>query len=174
MRRKYYAGLAVATTAVLFTSTGSTHAIGTRSQPLAGNPAVAAATHYPTERQIAALFDQWNAALATGNAYRVANLYAPNAVLLPTVSARIRTNRAEIVDYFKHFLENKPVGTIQKRYINILGRNAAIDTGLYQFRLTGKDGETTKVNARYTYVYQLRGGKWLIVNHHSSELPTGD
>ncbi|MGW7002113.1 SgcJ/EcaC family oxidoreductase [Streptomyces sp. NPDC054933] len=174
MRRMYYVGVAVANAAVLFAGTGSTHAIGSHTRPLVGHTASAATARYPTQRQIAALFDQWNAALATGDAYRVADRYAPNAVLLPTVSARIRTNRAEIVDYFKHFLESKPVGRIQQRYINVLDRTSAIDTGLYQFTLTAKDGTKTKVNARYTYVYGLRGGKWLILNHHSSALPTGD
>ncbi len=48
--------------------------------------------HEPSKKQIAALFDRWNAALRTGDPEKVAGLYAKDAVLLPTVSNRIRTD----------------------------------------------------------------------------------
>ncbi|MFB7663551.1 SgcJ/EcaC family oxidoreductase [Kitasatospora sp. NPDC056138] len=173
MRRTYSAGAAVATAAVLFAGTGTAYATGNPQLSTSRGGAASTAAQLPTKGQIKALFDRWNAALATGDANRVADLYAPDAVLLPTVSAEVRSTRAGIVDYFKHFLESKPVGTIQERFINILDRANAVDTGLYQFTLTNKDGSTTKVNARYTFVYELRGGTWLIINHHSSVLPSG-
>lgn len=174
MNRTYSAGIAAATAAVLLAGTGSTYAVGTDTRSTARHTAAAARGELPTRRQIAALFDRWNAALATGDAHRVASLYAPDAVLLPTISARIRTNRAEIVEYFEHFLESKPVGRIQERFIDVLSPTSAVDTGLYQFTLTNKDGSRTRVDARYTFVYKLRAGRWLIINHHSSVLPTGD
>ncbi|WP_411146793.1 SgcJ/EcaC family oxidoreductase [Streptomyces sp. x-80] len=176
MRRTYSAGVAVVTVAVLFAGAGSAYAAGTPVQdPVVrtATAAPAATTPLPTQRQIAALFDRWNAALATGDANRVADLYAPGAVLLPTLSARLRTDRNAIVDYFKHFLDSKPVGRIQERFIHVLGPTAAVDTGLYQFTLTNKDGTKSKVDARYTFVYELRGGRWLIINHHSSVVPSG-
>ncbi|MEU3353732.1 SgcJ/EcaC family oxidoreductase [Streptomyces sp. NPDC037389] len=157
-RHTYTAGAAVTTVAVLFAGTGAAQASGRQPER-------------PTERQIRELFDRWNAALATLDANRVADLYAPDAVLLPTVSAEIRKTRAARVDYFRHFLENKPVGRIQERVINILNRTSAIDTGLYEFTLTDKHGHRSKVDARYTFVYKLRGGRWLIINHHSSKVP---
>jgi hypothetical protein len=40
----------------------------------------------PSQQEIAALFDEWNAALATGDPEKVADLYSPDAVLLPTLS----------------------------------------------------------------------------------------
>ncbi|MFD0372282.1 SgcJ/EcaC family oxidoreductase [Streptomyces sp. NPDC127114] len=127
-----------------------------------------------TGKEIAALFDGWNAALLTGDAEKVADRYAVGAVLLPTASARIRTDRAGIVDYFEHFLEKKPRGEKIRSVITVLDRDSAIDAGLYAFHLTDpKTGERTRVEARYTYAYEKRGGKWLIVNHHSSVLPAG-
>ncbi|GHF34332.1 SgcJ/EcaC family oxidoreductase [Streptomyces morookaense] len=166
LRRRHSASTAVATVAVLalplFTGAGTAHAAESRT-----------GKHHPTKGQVKALFDRWNAALATGNANRVADLYAPDAVLLPTVSSEIRTTRAARVDYFKHFLESKPVGRIQERHIKILGRNDAVDSGLYEFTLTNKDGSKSKVDARYTFVYERCRGKWFIVNHHSSAVPTG-
>ncbi|MFD8494710.1 SgcJ/EcaC family oxidoreductase [Amycolatopsis sp. NPDC059657] len=124
----------------------------------------------PAKLDVSTLFSNWNAALATGDADKVADLYAPDAVLLPTVSDKVRTNRADIVDYFKHFLENKPSGTIENEVVNVLDEDTAVNTGVYRFALA-TDGKTQEVRARYTFVYELRDGKWLIVNHHSSAMP---
>ncbi|MFD5257527.1 SgcJ/EcaC family oxidoreductase [Streptomyces bobili] len=128
----------------------------------------------PTKKQIASLFDAWNAALGTGDPDKVADLYARNAVLLPTVSNEVRTDRAGIVDYFEHFLANKPVGKKVQTIITVLDDDSAIDTGVYEFTLTDHDtGEKRLVEARYTYEYEKRGGTWKIVNHHSSAMPEG-
>jgi uncharacterized protein (TIGR02246 family) len=128
----------------------------------------------PGKRQIAALFDGWNAALRTGDPEVVADRYAKDAVLLPTVSNKVRTDRAGIVDYFEHFLAGKPVGKKIETHINILDGNSAIDTGVYAFTLTDHEtGEKRVVEARYTYEYEKRGGQWKIVNHHSSAMPEG-
>ena len=70
--------------------------------------------------EIAGLFDRWNAALATGNPDEVVKLYAPNGILQPTVSNRVRTTPAEIKDYFEHFLLLKPQGVINSREIRVL------------------------------------------------------
>jgi uncharacterized protein (TIGR02246 family) len=126
----------------------------------------------PSEKQIAALFDGWNAALQTGDSAKVADLYAKDAVLLPTVSNQVRTDRAEIVDYFNHFLENKPVGKKIDTIVEVLDSNSAIDTGVYEFTLTDPEtGAKRVVEARYSYTYEKFGDEWLIVNHHSSGMP---
>ncbi|WP_416984314.1 SgcJ/EcaC family oxidoreductase [Streptomyces sp. T028] len=130
--------------------------------------------HKPSKKQIAALFDGWNAALRTGDPEKVADRYAKDAVLLPTLSNKVRTDRAGIVDYMEHFLENKPVGKKIETHVNVLDGNSALDSGVYQFTLTDHaTGKKRVVEARYTYEYEKRGGKWLIVNHHSSAMPEG-
>lgn len=122
------------------------------------------------EKEVAALFDRWNAALATGNPKKVAALYAPNGILQPTVSNHVRTTPQEIEDYFDHFLPLKPQGVINSREIRLLGGDAALDSGVYTFTLV-KEGKPVKVQARYTYLYQKINGDWKIVNHHSSAMP---
>ncbi|MGI5501290.1 SgcJ/EcaC family oxidoreductase [Lentzea sp. CA-135723] len=124
----------------------------------------------PTPEQVKALFADWNASLATGDAQKVADRYAPNAVLLPTVSNQVRSTRAEIVDYFEHFLLGRPSGSILDSHVAVLDADDAIDAGTYRFALT-KNGKATTVDARYTFVYEKIDGKWLIVNHHSSAMP---
>lgn len=166
-------GIFAATTALALVTTacttGTTGAV--QAEPAALTPAAQQAATKASQQEIAALFPAWNAALATGDPQKVADLYAPDAVLLPTVSNNVRTTRAEIVDYFQHFLENKPSGTIEQEVVNVLDADTAVNTGVYRFALTGKDGTSSQVEARYTYVYELRDGKWLIVNHHSSAMP---
>ncbi|MEU5263292.1 SgcJ/EcaC family oxidoreductase [Amycolatopsis sp. NPDC021455] len=168
--RKVRTGVLVVTTAAVAAAAAGC-GTGTAATPAAATTDAAAPAR-PAEQQIADLFPQWNAALATGDPQRVADLYAPDAVLLPTVSNQVRRTRAEIVDYFTKFLKDKPQGVIEDEIVDVLDADTAINTGVYEFTLA-KEGKTQRVRARYTYVYELRGGKWLIVNHHSSAMPEG-
>ena len=49
--------------------------------------------------------------------------------------------------------------------------NAAVNTGYYTLSFV-KDGETKTVPARYSFTYVKRGDDWLIVDHHSSTVPS--
>ncbi|WP_024552881.1 SgcJ/EcaC family oxidoreductase [Franconibacter helveticus 513] len=118
--------------------------------------------------QIEALFDKWNASLQTGDAHKVSENYLGDAVLLPTVSNQVRLTDEERVDYFKTFLEKKPVGKINSRTIR-LGCNKAIDTGTYTFTFA----DNTHVTARYTFTWAWNGKEWKISSHHSSAMPEG-
>jgi uncharacterized protein (TIGR02246 family) len=120
-----------------------------------------------SEKEIASLFDRWNNSLTTGDPQKVVANYAAKSILLPTVSNKPRLTSEEKADYFHHFLENKPVGHIDSRTIEI-GCNTAFDAGLYTFTFE-KTG--AKVKARYTYTYKWDGGQWLITSHHSSMMP---
>src|SRR5256884_6213859 len=120
-----------------------------------------------TEQEIASLFDRWNRSLQTGDPHKVVANYAERSILLPTVSNKPRLTEAEKEDYFHHFLENKPVGKIDSRTIEI-GCNSAVDAGLYTFTF-GTTG--AQVKARYTYTYKWDGKQWLITSHHSSAMP---
>jgi uncharacterized protein (TIGR02246 family) len=122
--------------------------------------------HAVTEKEIASLFDRWNGSLQTGDPKKVVANYAKSSVLLATVSNTPRMTPDQKEDYFKHFLENKPVGKIDSRTIEI-DCNTAIDVGLYTFTF----GNGTQVKARYTYTYKWNGNQWLITSHHSSAMP---
>ncbi|MGH8426689.1 MAG: SgcJ/EcaC family oxidoreductase [Gammaproteobacteria bacterium] len=125
----------------------------------------------PSKALITQQFTIWNAALQTLDAKKVAALYCdPGGVLLPTVSNQVRTTPAQITDYFDHFLQLKPKGTIDESYIRILGPDTAINSGIYTFDVT-QNGKPGEVQARYTFVYQKMNGKWCIMDHHSSAMP---
>ena len=121
-----------------------------------------------SDSHIAALFEEWNTALQTGEPKNVTALYESNAILLPTISNQVRHNHEEIEDYFIHFLAKDPKGVINESNIRTFG-NIAINSGIYT--LTFSDGNS--VQARFTYVYRWNGQRWLIVEHHSSALPEG-
>ncbi len=126
-----------------------------------------AATCAPiTKADVEKLFDRWNDSLKTGDPQKVADNYAEDAILLPTVSNKPRLTREERVDYFVEFLKKEPVGAIDSRVIKI-GCNTVVDAGLYTFTLHGHD----LVHARYTFTYEFKDGKWVIAHHHSSIMP---
>lgn len=122
-----------------------------------------------TQKLAEELFDKWNEALQTGDAKKVAALYAEDAVLLPTVSNLPRTTQAEIENYFEHFLQKKPFGIIKQRNIK-QGCNKLTDAGIYDFTVVS-DGKKEIVPARYTFVYEHRNNEWKILHHHSSVMP---
>jgi uncharacterized protein (TIGR02246 family) len=127
-----------------------------------------------TEKQIKRQLVQWNRTLTTGDPEKVAARYAPDAVLLPTQSNKVRTDHDGIVDYFEHFLAQQPKGEVTESHIKMLGPKYATDNGTYRFTLTGEDGGSRVVDARYTFVYEKNNhGKWKIITHHSSAMPEG-
>lgn len=56
------------------------------------------------------------------------------------------------------------------QHIRVYG-DIAINTGYYTFSYM-KEGEAKTLPARYSFVYRKNNGKWLIVDHHSSAMPT--
>ena len=119
-----------------------------------------------SKNEITALFDEWNSALQTGDPRKVSALYESNGILLPTVSNKVRHNHEEIEDYFVHFLAKGPVGKIDEANVRTYGQ-ISINSGVYTFRF--KDG--AEVQARFTFVYRWNGERWMIIEHHSSQMP---
>ncbi|WP_433797193.1 SgcJ/EcaC family oxidoreductase [Actinoplanes sp. CA-252034] len=155
---------------ILAAGTAAALAVTVAPWPVSSATASPTVRSHTSEQQIRALFTQWNRSLATLDAQRVADRYAPGGVLVPTVSNQVRTSRAEIVDYFQHFLQNRPQAVVTASHVTVLDPTTAVDTGTYRFTLRSDSG-TRIVDARYTFVYERIGGKWLIVNHHSSAMP---
>jgi uncharacterized protein (TIGR02246 family) len=116
--------------------------------------------------EVSNLFNDWNAAIQTGDPDRVVSLYAFNGILIPTLSNDVRSSHAEIRAYFVEFLKKQPRATLSESYVRAYG-DTGFNSGIYAFTF-GSD--TTPTYARYTYSYQWHGDRWLIVEHHSSLL----
>lgn len=122
-----------------------------------------------TNTEIAELFDRWNAALQTGDPRKVAQLYAKSAILLPTLSSRLRQSPEAIEEYFEEFLRLKPRSKIIQQNVRLFD-DIAINSGVYVFEIE-REGQPLSVKARFTFIYHCEGGDWKIIEHHSSLLP---
>lgn len=122
-----------------------------------------------TRHEIAELFNVWNDALQTGDAKKVAALYAENATLLPTLSKEMRQTPAAIEEYFEIFLKLHPKGSIIHQNVSLYDP-IAINSGVYNFETT-IDGETHNLIGRFTFVYRKDPDAWKIIEHHSSLMP---
>jgi uncharacterized protein (TIGR02246 family) len=118
---------------------------------------------------------QWIATVTSGKSTVVEDvlaLYADDAILLATVSEQIRDTKAELRDYFEFFTALPHLSA--KDYIPTIRvyDDIAINTGYYTFMYESEPGKIKEVHARYTFTYHKVDGKWLIVEHHSSVVPT--
>lgn len=121
-----------------------------------------------SSQTIAALFDRWNASLATGKPAEVAMLYADDAVLQPALSDGPLVGRDLIRSYFAQFLLRHPQAAVTRRIIKI-DCGTAVDAGTYVYRVTGRrKGTRMLIGGLYTLQYEYRNGDWFIVRHQSS------
>lgn len=119
---------------------------------------------------VAAATTAW--AQAVADPEKVSSLYSDDAVLWGTTAAIIRTGRAAVRDYFVAVAKVAPGVKMDfgDQLIRVYG-NAAVNSGSYTFSWV-KDGETKTVPARYSFTFVKDGERWLIVDHHSSPMPS--
>jgi uncharacterized protein (TIGR02246 family) len=132
-------------------------------------PAVVAAPVDPKD-QVAAATAAWVEAFNSRDPARIAALYDPEAVLSGTAAQKPITGAA-IAEYFRNAMQ-RPANraSLGEHQVRVYA-DTAIDTGTYMFSEV-RDGSVAAVlPERYTLVYRNRGGKWMIVEHHSSRVP---
>ena len=147
-----------------------THRI-TASLALMAALIVSAPVMADTVKDVEATTQQWIAAFNRKSATDIVALYAKDAVFFGTTSPILRDTPELVRDYFKN-IGNVGDSTISMgdHRVQVFGE-VAINTGFYT-RTAVQDGKEVKNPARFTFVYQLRQGKWVIVEHHSSVLPS--
>lgn len=118
------------------------------------------------EKEILSLFEQWNKALQTRMPKNVVALYEYDAILLPTISNTVCQTHEKIEQYFDNFLSLEPIGKIDASTVRIFG-SIAMNSGTCTF--TFKSGNP--IQARFTFIYRWNGEKWMIMTHHSSQMP---
>src|SRR5262249_60750219 len=122
--------------------------------------------------EVAAATLAWAQALGADDPDKVLPFYADDAVLLGTLSPTVRSDRAALRDYFVTAFKVLPGLKVAfgDQLIRVYG-GTAVNTGYYTFSYI-KDGETKNLPARYSFTYVKRGDAWLIVDHHSSAMPS--
>jgi len=116
-----------------------------------------------------AALQQWAATVTTGDVEKLLSLYAPDAILVPTLSNRVRDCEESRRHYFDSFLANDglvcDIQVFKKRVSRKLG--TVVVGGLYTFAYR-QDGEQRVVPARFLFTFEQIDGQWLITGHHSS------
>lgn len=127
-----------------------------------------------TRGEINKAYQQWTKAIDTakGNPESVVALYADDTALLPTFSDQILTKKTQLNEYFKKFTAFKNITVSTKQFSVQVFDDVAIANGIYRFHyVSGSRSIPKTVEARFTFVYQKVGDKWLIVTQHSSVSP---
>ena len=133
--------------------------------PAAPEPQVAP----PPEEEPPAVAERWAAAYSKGDLNALMRLYDEDARLWGTSSSRVRKGSRAIREYYAQVLQAFPgtrvtLGeTSPRRY-----GDAGVNSGSYTLRRVSGNGTVTVTSARFTMTYVRRGGKWLIVDQHSS------
>lgn len=135
---------------------------------------LAVSSHAPAQddaeqiRQVQAATAEWISTFNTRDAERITELYAPDAVLWGTVSRTIRTTRDEILEYFVESSTRRPKLRmfLGEQHVRLYG-DIATNSGYYTSR-NPVDGQEVVIPMRFTFMYRNQGGRWMIVNHHSS------
>jgi uncharacterized protein (TIGR02246 family) len=113
---------------------------------------------------------RWIDAFNRRSSTDIVALYAPDAVFFGTSSPVLRDKPELVRDYFKGLATlGDAVISMGEHRVQVFGR-VAINTGYYT-RTSRENGKEVKSPARFSFVYEKRGGQWLIVNHHSSAFP---
>src|SRR5947209_1243343 len=114
----------------------------------------------------------WARALGEDDPDKVLPFYSDDAVLWGTLSPTVRADRAALRDYFVAAFKVLPGLKVSfgDQLIRVYG-GTAVNTGYYTFSYL-KDGETKTLPARYSFTYVKSGENWLIVDHHSSAMPS--
>jgi uncharacterized protein (TIGR02246 family) len=117
-------------------------------------------------------FARFNRAWATRDADLVTALFAPDALLLPTLSPVPRTDAAGIREYFVGFLKGQPRARIDSASLQG-GCDWLLRAGQWTITLRDETGAPREVHARFSFLYRRKAGRWWIEHLHSSLDPAG-
>ena len=119
---------------------------------------------------VGAALTSWKTAIESGSLDAIMKLYDKNAIMISTFAQSPMTKREELTGYFKKVIVNPDIKVeIEDSHPRVFG-NVAVNSGRYTLSYS-QEGETITIPARFTFVYNLQGGKWLIVEQHSSRVP---
>jgi uncharacterized protein (TIGR02246 family) len=114
---------------------------------------------------------QWAAAFNAGDLEGVVGAYAPDALVLGTVSPSLATKPADLRTYFGAALAAKSQVKMGDFSAVVLSNDVVVFAGFYEFSRP-QDGQAVLTPARFSFVLVKRDdGPWKILQHHSSVRP---
>ena len=122
---------------------------------------------------VQAALTAWKTAVESASLDDVIKLYDKEAIMISTFAQEPMTKHEQIVGYFKKVLPSPDIKVeIEETHPRLYG-NVAVNSGRYTLSYS-QEGETISIPARFTFIYTLQGGKWIIVEQHSSRVPLPD
>lgn len=112
----------------------------------------------------------WAEAVGRRDVDEVMSLYAPDAILVPTLSDEVRGRDSDRRAYFETFLANEGIECgilVQKKRVSAKLGTVVIG-GLYDFNIPVNGAEAI-VPARFLFTFEEIEGCWRITGHHSSK-----
>lgn len=127
-----------------------------------------------SKTEVKQLVNTWLNLVNTAQLGELVGFYAPEAVMLPTLSNEIRIGREEISDYFVQFLGRQGLkGTVDQLIVQVAD-DTAVASGVGEFSYQGgspKDPKPITIDYRFTFVFQQGIHGWQILTQHSSLVP---
>lgn len=134
--------------------------------------ALAAPQPQSAEPDVEVVIRTWAEVFTTMDGALSASVYADDARLWGTVAQEPAVGREAIRAYFDGGRQRA-----KARHV-VIGDHAtrvygttAVSSGRYDFHSVLLDGTATVRRARFSMTFVQRNGRWVIVDHHSSEVP---
>ena len=126
------------------------------------------------KQEVETAFQNWQKSLSSGKAENVVNLYDKEAILLATLAEKPILNQQDRTKYFEGLVSKPKMAVkVTEEHAKILDEDNAVLSGLYTFSFE-QDGKKVEIPARYSFVYEKKDGKWMILEHHSSKVPANN
>lgn len=126
------------------------------------------------ENDILAVMERWSATYAAATrGEEMLALYHPDAVFFGTAFRSPFVGAASFAPYFQAQFDNYRARrvTFEAPVIRLIGADVATSTGLYRFNVTSLAGQAVEALYRYTFALVRTAEGWVIIQHHSSQLP---
>jgi len=121
------------------------------------------------EAAVKAATAAWVDAYNSRKPERIAAMYATDAVFWGTTSKTIRPTPPDIAEYFKDAARRPDARvTLGEQHVRVFG-DVGLNSGVYTFSDL-RDGQPTARPARFSMAFHRRDGRWVLVDHHSSEV----
>jgi hypothetical protein len=108
---------------------------------------------------------------------RMLALYPDSGRVISATGGQLSSSRDSVVAAIRTFWENvgsrmrEPRWTWGPMYVDVLSRDAAVLTATYVVPHRTPDGRPHTIAGAMTSVFARRGGRWVIVQEHLSDIP---
>lgn len=108
---------------------------------------------------------------------RLMSLYPSSGTVISASGGQVSTSRDSLQSGIRAFWDNigrnmrGPKWTWGPMHVEVLARDAAVLTTTYRVPHLTPRGEPHVIAGAWTAVFQRRGGRWVIVQEHLSDMP---